>query len=93
MVGNSHANNYPNVCINVPHFQVPSIKWLPAELLPLYCSGERTGLVVDCAFGESRVMPVLFLEVKHKMILVDDLITKFCLCVPNNYRFSQAMPY
>ena len=40
------------------YLKVESILLLPNEVLPLYMSGFYSGLVIDCGFTDTRVMPV-----------------------------------
>lgn len=38
--------------------RVPAVAFLPSQVLPLYCTGEDTGVVVDVGFAETRVQPI-----------------------------------
>ena len=42
----------------LPLFQVPSILFAPCHLMALFTLGIQTGLVVDCGYTETVVLPV-----------------------------------
>ena len=43
------------------YLKVESCFLLPNEMLPLYMSGLYSGMVVDCGFTDTRVLPVYLL--------------------------------
>ncbi|KAK3730366.1 hypothetical protein QZH41_014847, partial [Actinostola sp. cb2023] len=42
------------------HFEVPSVLFAPCHLVSLFTLGVPTGLVIDCGYNESLVLPISF---------------------------------
>ncbi|KAJ7365540.1 Actin- protein 10 [Desmophyllum pertusum] len=52
------------------HFEVPSVLFAPHHLLALFTLGAPSGLVLDCGFTETVVLPISFYNLKSRNLKV-----------------------